>query len=264
MYRKPPVSLGPPSGLTQSSYYPGFDDLSFKENKPITSRIMEELSILPENTRLEGGALEEGFINILQASIIEGESMCSTIDNAKVTGKMVRLVKGDHKVELARINAQLEKAYEATEEKAQRDTIRKIQESFLTGDLSSYKESQRIWVKSRSPPVETVIGFVEPYRDPLGLRSEFEGIVGIANIRETRILKELSNMADTLVCRLPWVRKEQGYKGPFEKSVFESPDFTSLQSEFHNTLLKKPAANVLGLAYCSSIVFPGINLPNVS
>ena len=93
------------------------------------------------------------------------------------------------------------------------------------------KDAQRIWVDDKAPPVETVIGFIEPYRDPLGVRSEFEGIVGIPDADKTRVLRELSNMADKFVCRLPWVNGDSNNKGPFEKETFEAPDFASIQSK---------------------------------
>ena len=100
--------------------------------------------------------------------------------------------------------------------------IQQIQESFFTGNLETYKRSQSIWVNDKAPPVETVIGFVEPYRDPMGVRSEFEGIVGIPDTGETKLLSQLSQTADTFVRRLPWITGDGVNKGPFEKEVFET------------------------------------------
>ncbi|THC94233.1 hypothetical protein EYZ11_006284 [Aspergillus tanneri] len=103
---------------------------------------MDELLILPENTRLEKKFLspENKVIEILQASMTE------------------------------------KKASEYVSGKSQYNMLQKIQDSFVTGSLAAYKDSQRTWVNDKSPPVKTVIGFVEPYRDTLGIRSEFEGI----------------------------------------------------------------------------------------
>lgn len=108
----------------------------------------------------------------------------------------------------------------------------KTYNSFLTGDLEAYKDAQRVWVNDKAPAVETVIGFVEPYRDPLGVRGEFEGIVGIADLEETKKLQSLATMANILVCRLPWVEYRHANKGPFEKEMFEPPGFSSVQSIF--------------------------------
>jgi dipeptidyl-peptidase-3 len=162
--------------------------------------------------------------------VTENESICHVTNTPIPNGKTIRLVNGDHRDQLARINAYLDKALEYVSTRPQYEMIRKIQDSFTTGNLATYKDSQRIWVNDKIPPVETVIGFIEPYRDPLGIRSEFEGIVGITDPEETRTLNRLLRMADELVCRLPWVNRECGIKGPFEKEMFEVPDFSSVQS----------------------------------
>lgn len=230
--RTTPLCLGPPSQLTQSTYYPGHEGSTFQEDTAFVSKIMDELAILPENTRMEKRSLspETEVINILQASVAESISTCHETNNSNSNGRSVRLVTGDHKDELARINVYLSRALEFVSNKLQYDMIRKTQESFATGNLATYKDAQRIWVHDKAPPVETVIGFIEPYRDPLGVRSEFEGIVGVHDAAETRVLRELSHMADKFVCRLPWVNGDGDNKGPFEKEVFEAPDFSSIQS----------------------------------
>lgn len=234
MFQTPPISLGLPAQLTQSTYYPGHQGPSFQEDAALVSKVMDELRILPENTRLEKRSLspEKDVLDILQASVTEGTFPCHITSSPVPSGKTIRLVNGDHKNELVRINAYLGKALEYVSNQSQYHMIRKIQDSFVTGNLATYKDSQRIWVNDKVPPVETVIGFIEPYRDPLGVRSEFEGIVGIPDTGETRTLKELSKVADKFVCRLPWVNGEDGNKGPFEKEIFEAPDFTSIQSMY--------------------------------
>ncbi|PKY06621.1 dipeptidyl peptidase III [Aspergillus campestris IBT 28561] len=243
-----PLSLGPPSDLTQSAYYPGFEGPSFQEDMAHISKTIDELAILPENTRVEKKRISPDIevFNILQASVAEKTSTCHVTSDPTSDGRIIRLVNGDHKEEMTRISAYLSKALQYTSNRSQDHMVQKLLESFITGNLETYKDAQRLWVNDKAPPVETVLGFVEPYRDPLGVRSEFEGIVGIPDANETKILGELSRMADKFVCRLPWVTSDSDDKGPFEKEKFEAPDFSSVQS----------------LAYCSSIIFPGINLPN--
>jgi hypothetical protein len=64
-------------------------------------------------------------------------------------------------------------------------------------------------VNDKAPRVETVLQFVEPHRDPLGVRYDFEGIVGIQNpavdisdAYEPKVLNELAKSFDDLVCKL--------------------------------------------------------------
>lgn len=74
-----------------------------------------------------------------------------------------------------------------------------------------------------------------------------KGLVAIADDKETMLLGKLVENSAQFIRRLPWtVDGENDGKGPFEKALFEPPDFSSIHT----------------LAYCSSIIFPGINLPN--
>lgn len=231
---------------------------------------MGEKSIFPENTRLKrhrvlNGTSTHDTYDILQASVTTDE-ICLSSDNM-VNDIKVRLVKGDHREELQRICENLQKAREYASNDAQCEMLQKIEGSFCTGDLETYRQSQRVWVKDIAPNVETVIGFVEPYRDPMGVRAEYEGIVGVTDPVQTHTLKLLASMANKKLCKLPWAEaySDSSGNGPFEKELFDPPDFASVQSETSHTIVPyRDTYNCQGLAYCSSIVFPGINLPNVS
>ncbi|KAI2899508.1 hypothetical protein CBS76997_2363 [Aspergillus niger] len=224
-----PNSLGRPGPLTQSSYYLGEDCLESAEDVATISNVMEIQSILPENTRLRSYQ-DSGSrcYDIMQASVVEDKVALEGVDGWGASDKRAFVVKGDHKEEIRRICDCLQQAIPYASTPAQVDMLRQIIDSFQTGSLEAYRKALRTWVNDKAPLVETVIGFVEPYRDPLGIRAEFEGIVGIPDAAETKILHTLATKANQLVYKLPWVEGTGDSKGPFEKELFEPPDFSSI------------------------------------
>ncbi|KAI1736227.1 peptidase family M49-domain-containing protein [Xylaria scruposa] len=236
----PPYSLGFPSSVSQSSYYLG-NQIS-KEEIALVSKVLDAASIFPENTRIE--KLKSNAYKVHQASIdsTRAAQPLNTLD-ASVE---VHLVGGDHATDLVRMCDNLNKASKYAANDTQRKFLNEYVESFRTGSLDAYRDSQRTWVTDKGPKIENIFGFVEPYRDPYGVRSEFEGLVAIADDEETVLLSTLVEHSDNFIRRLPWASAGNNGKGPFEKSLFEPPDFSSIHA----------------LAYCSSIIFPGINVPN--
>lgn len=144
---------------------------------------------------------------------------------------VIRLIRGDHSQELDRICSALSEASAQAANDNQRLFISQYIESFKTGSLDFYRDSQRAWIKDKSPRVENIFGFVEPYRDPFGIRAEFEGLVAITDSGETKALVKLVELSAKFIRRLPWANgrsTENDGKGPFEKVLFEPPDFTSI------------------------------------
>ncbi len=203
-----------------------------QEEIKFVSEVLQKTSVHPENTRIRK-RLEGDIVvyDVLQASIEADEQPLPLQEGA--AGK-IRAVRGDHSIELSRICECLKEAQKYAANPQQEKVLSKYEESFRTGDGELYKESQRLWVKDLRPAVETIIGFVEPYRDPFGIRAEFEGLVGITNKHETEILTRLVERSDEFIRQLPWAENhtENHGKGPFEKSQFDDPGFTSLHSEF--------------------------------
>ncbi|KAM9874788.1 dipeptidyl-peptidase 3 [Verticillium dahliae] len=241
MTARPPFSLGYPSETAQSAYYPG-DDLTDPEIAMV-SKLLELKAIFPENTRIQRSGNGASY-EVLLAAVERGEVAQFPVPDGKGT---VNLVRGDHSSDLQRVCAELTEASKYAANDLQRTFLNMYIKSFQTGSLDMYRESQRTWVRDKAPRVENIFGFVEPYRDPHGVRAEFEAIVAIADAEETKLLAELVEKSTIFIRRLPWATQENGGKGPFEKDLFEPPDISSIHA----------------LAYCSSIIFPGINLPNV-
>ena len=229
----PPFSLGYPSDLTQSAYYPGPNPMSEQEIA-LVSGLLERHSIYPENTRIrkELSSDHAQVFEVLQASVNQDDTAIHlTVENHDPS---VKLVRGDHAKDLENVALSLEQAAKFAAHKGQEEYLLLCSASFRTGELETYRDSQRSWVQDKMPSVESIFGFVEPYRDPHGTRAEFEGLVAIMDPEETKTLARLVEHSDTFIRRLPWAGGEvNNGKGPFEKALFEPPDFTSIHSKCH-------------------------------
>ena len=199
------------------------------------SKLLEDNSIFPENTRIRKRENSHGTIvyEVLQASVEHVEDRRSVTFDPQEAGVTVRLVRGDHSAELDDICKSLQETSKYAANSNQVETLKDYETSFRTGDLEAYRASLRTWVKDLTPSVENIFGFVEPYRDPFGIRAEFEGLVAITHPEETKALAKLSGQSAKFIRRLPWADgyKDNDGKGPFEKALFEAPDFTSIHSE---------------------------------
>ncbi|KAK4220726.1 peptidase family M49-domain-containing protein [Podospora fimiseda] len=238
------ISLGFLGAGRQSMYYPGAEIVT-KEEISVIAGVMERNLIEPENTRLRK-RVEDGnaVFDVLRASaeISLTPTELPTADD----GVTVRLVCGDHAVELAKICAALHEATKYASNDTQVKILAEYIESFTTGSTEAYRRSQKTWVTDQSPRIESIFGFVEPYRDPYGVRAEWEGIVSISDPCETEKLAGLVKESAKVISLLPWASDENDGKGPFETSLFQSPDFTIVHA----------------LACCASVVWDGVNLPN--
>lgn len=219
------MHLGYPDGGHLSTYYPDSPDIS-KEEITILSDFLESKKLLPENTRIR--KTKDGF-EVLIASALDAPSKDQKdipeseweLDG-KLKGKKLKLVFGDYTKEMATIADAIKKAGQYADNDTEKSMMDAYEKSFVTGSLEAYKDSQRFWIRDKGPMVETDIGFVETYRDPHGIRGEWEGFVAMVNKERTKAFGQLVETAPSLIPRLPWEKE-------FEKDKFLSPDFTSLE-----------------------------------
>ena len=240
----PPMHFGYPDAGHVSTYYPDSPDITKEEITLVSEFLGEEKKLLPENTRLRKTA--NGDFEVLIASEIELPSAkdrdISETEwtlTGKLEGKKLTLVYGDHTKEMGKIADELEEAIKYTANDMERKMHEQYVKSFRTGSLQAFKDSQRYWIKDKKPVVETDIGFVETYRDPHGIRGEWEGFAAMVNQERTRAFGKLVEAAPKYIPKLPWSKD-------FEKDVFLSPDFTSLEV----------------LSFAGSGIPAGINIPN--
>lgn len=223
-----PSTLGYASTLSQSAYYLG-DTMSPDEIATITT-LAEQHGVQPENTRIlkRSGAMPWSY-DVLCASVEGKRDFIPPQDTA--LGK-VAFVLGDHSIELSKICESLTEARDYAGDDKRAQYLSLVIGSLQNGNMEQYKESQRLWVEDQRTNVESIIGFVEPYRDPHGVRAEFEGVVGIVHGEETRLLKLLVENAGRFVGTLPWVVRSGDVhgNGPFEGDGIGYCNFSSLHS----------------------------------
>ncbi|KAI1489741.1 peptidase family M49 [Biscogniauxia mediterranea] len=239
------MHLGYPDQGHMTTYYPDSPDITQAEIEAV-SKWMEKKGLLPENTRLV--KTKDGSFEILIASGTKvipseggdiGKETEFKVEDGPLAGKTVKLVYGDHAKEMAAIAASIKKAGENAENENQQKMHDAYAKSFADGSLLAFKDSQRFWIRDKGPMVESNIGFIETYRDPAGIRGEWEGFAAVVNLERTRAFGALVEAAPSLIPLLPWSKE-------FEKDKFLSPDFTSLEV----------------LTFAGSGIPAGINIPN--
>ncbi|PNS19717.1 hypothetical protein CAC42_7684 [Sphaceloma murrayae] len=235
------MHLGYPSKGHLSTYYPDSPNITEDEIEYIATWLKDR-QLLPENTRLR--KTKEGNFECLIASAETSPSDRDTKDaewrlEGPLSGSTLKLVYGDHSVEMGKIADALAQARKNAandhEEKMQAEYVK----SFATGSSNAFLESQRHWIRDKGPMVESNIGFIETYRDPHGIRGEWEGFAAMVNKERTKAFGKLVESAPAQIPKLPWSKE-------FEKDKFLSPDFTSLEV----------------LTFAGSGIPAGINIPN--
>ncbi|KAF5601714.1 dipeptidyl-peptidase III [Fusarium subglutinans] len=235
-----------------SGFYPGSEPIA-KEEVDSVHRFMQSNQILPENTRLFKTTSEPGPNSVsYELRLASAEpGWKPTLQNdgrLDLPGQpLLSIRSGDFAQPLARIIAELQLAKPHSENETQKQMISALIDCFTTGNHEQFKEAQKHWVHDHSPAVETVIGFIETYQDPHGIRGSWEGIVAVVNKEQSRKFGELVKRSSEFLVSLPWNANEvQGTTGAFEVSEFVKPDFTSLDT----------------LGFTKSESPAGLNLPN--
>lgn len=231
--------LGWPESGHLSNYYPYSVSTITKDEVEKVNAALAERGIMPENTRVVKKS-DKDFV-VLVASALVSNTTDYYPQEAIVldSGLQITIEFGDHAKEFAEIAKHIREAGKHASGETQKKMIEYYAESFETGSMNAHKKSQIEWVKDLGPQVESNIGFIETYRDPSGVRGEWEGLVAMVNQDRTAKFSTLVNNALTLIPYLPWDKLH-------EKDVFTPPDFTSLEV----------------LTFAGSGVPAGINIPN--
>ncbi|CAK7230202.1 hypothetical protein SBRCBS47491_007505 [Sporothrix bragantina] len=111
-----------------------------------------------------------------------------------------------------------------------------------SGDIEKHKQAAIDWLSDAHPVVETWAGFLEPGRDPSGVRCEFRTLVAVKDKSWERAFTDLAAGAEQLIFQLPW---NAGLRSPFELDKFVLPDLSALNL----------------LCYCVSNQYTGLTAP---
>lgn len=239
------MHMGYPEAGHMTTYYPNSPTITQDEIEAV-SAWMEKRGLLPENTRLykSGSGNFEILIASANTSLPSeggdiGKDVSFSIGDGVLSGKTIKLVYGDYSKEMAVATENVKKAAENGDNETQKNMYNAYAKSFETGSLLAFKDSQRFWIRDKGPAVESNIGFIETYRDPAGVRGEWEGFAAVVNLERTKAFGNLVTAAPELIPKLPWSKD-------FEKDKFLAPDFTSLEV----------------LTFAGSGIPAGINIPN--
>ncbi|KAK5120916.1 hypothetical protein LTR85_005700 [Meristemomyces frigidus] len=235
------MHLGYPDKGHVSTYYPDSPDITHDEIE-YTADFLKKQQLMPENTRMR--KTPSGNYEVLIASAVTEPSVRDTKESSwslegPYEGKTLRLIYGDHHAEMAKISQNLTEAkkYALNDEEASMQA--EYVTAFHDGSMLAHKDSQRHWIKDKGPMVECNIGFIETYRDPHGIRGEWEGFASMINKERTKAFGQLVESAPDQIPKLPWPKD-------FEKDKFLAPDFGNLEV----------------LTFAGSGIPAGINIPN--
>ncbi|KXT06498.1 hypothetical protein AC578_6077 [Pseudocercospora eumusae] len=236
------MHLGYPDQGHVSTYYPDSPTITTEEIA-IVSDFFKDMGLMPENTRLQKKSNGDFELKIASAvadparrDLKESEW---TLPDGPLKGTKVKLAFGDHAAEMGKIARNLAEAKKYALNKEEDLMQGEYVASFHDGSMFAHLDSQRHWIKDKGPMVECNIGFIETYRDPHGIRGEWEGFAAMVNKERTKAFGKLVESAPAQIPKLPWAAE-------FEKDKFLSPDFTSLEV----------------LTFAGSGIPAGINIPN--
>eukprot|EP00667_Euglena_gracilis_P003020 EG_transcript_3028 len=188
------------------------------------------------NSRLWGITTAEGT-RALELRLASSEPREPQVHHFQ--GVDIRVVGGEYAAQLQAVVREVQLAVPFAANEHQTQMLHKYIEFFKTGDIHAHVQSQRHWVDDQKPVVETQLGFIEPFRDPSGLRGEWQGTIAVVDKAGSAKFNALVDRAEEFLRLFPWPRE-------FENDVFFRPDFTSVEV----------------LAFAGSHIWAGQNLPN--
>lgn len=155
-------------------------------------------------------------------------------------GKKWLVEPGLYATQLENVIANLDKAL-AYAEPEQAKALKLLMEYFRTGDPALFDQASVAWL-AQDAEVDLILGFIETYKDPRGIKGHYEGLVYIKDPEFSHVMKTLAELA-----------------AHFEQNLPYAP-------EFRNEAIRIPVAQaiqaVVGVGHGGPMMPGGVNLPN--
>jgi dipeptidyl-peptidase-3 len=227
----PPVlTLGFAPNNTTAYYEP--EDFTQEEQLGVDA-VLKQVGIPANNTVI---VREPARYNVVQFSI-EIDEIGKEIGT--FNSKPVVVTKGRFSEVLRKVNHWLTLAKDSALNPIEAEALEHLIKHNETGDLNEHILYSELWVKDSEPIVESYQGVIESYRDPSGVRCEFEAFVAAVDPGESRFLHAFVEAADQILPLLPYPKE-------YERDSFTPPSYNAL--------------NIL--TFCTSGLPIGINIPN--
>lgn len=190
IYSDSPTLLGWPNADTGqfSSYYPDSPDLTANEIRRVQERLATAGFHEFENTRLRkvSDANQVSRYELLIASAEVYARRHTGLEGTDFGLPPIVLCYGDHSAQLGNIIESLDRARHYTSNRTQSLLLEEYVKHFQSGSIEASKHAQKLWVEDKSPTVESLLGFIEYYRDPSKVRAEWRGFVMIQSTTASR------------------------------------------------------------------------------
>lgn len=192
-----------------------------------------------ENTKIVRDDKKHRYNVLLPSVQIDNEGEQIGNVEIKAVSWPVFLTKGRYSEILKKVNHFLGLAKQYVSNETEEKMLTYLISSYETGSCADHVKYSEYWVKDVDPPVECYHGFIESYRDPNGIRAEFEGFVACIDPKESRILHNFVNSSKVVLPLLPLLPE-------YERKTFTPPSYNAI--------------NILTFVTSG---FPiGINIPN--
>ncbi|CAK7231608.1 hypothetical protein SCUCBS95973_007974 [Sporothrix curviconia] len=170
----------------------------------------------PRNTRLQRKTTAEG-------AAVEDEN------HVPIFEVLVASIDRDPATAVKRVHNGILRAIPLAGTETRKSYQTKLLAFIQSGDVEMHKLAAIDWLSDARLVVETWAGFLEPGRDPSGVRCEFRTLVAVKDRSWERIFSGLAAGAEQLILQLPW---NAGRKSPFELDTFVLPDLSALNPKY--------------------------------